>query len=68
MERAEAGALGCDLMLTIGTTLAVYPAAAVVPAAKRNGARVVIVNGDPTELDELADELLAAGSARSCRA
>jgi NAD-dependent deacetylase len=58
MERAEAGALGCDLMLAIGTTLAVYPAAAVVPAAKRNGARVVILNGDPTEMDSLADELL----------
>jgi NAD-dependent deacetylase len=58
MERAEAGALACDLMLAIGTTLAVYPAAAVVPAAKRNGARVVILNGDPTEMDSLADELL----------
>jgi NAD-dependent deacetylase len=58
MERAEAGALGCDLMLAIGTTLAVYPAAAVVPAAKRNGARVVILNADPTEMDFLADELL----------
>jgi NAD-dependent deacetylase len=58
MERAEAGALGCDLMLAIGSTLAVYPAAAVVPAAKRNGARVVILNGDPTEMDFLADELL----------
>jgi NAD-dependent deacetylase len=58
MERAEAGALGCDLMLAIGTTLAVYPAAGVVPAAKQNGARVVILNSDPTEMDFLADELL----------
>jgi NAD-dependent deacetylase len=58
LERAEAGALACDLMLAIGTTLAVYPAAAVVPAAKRNGARVVIVNGGDTEMDALADELL----------
>jgi NAD-dependent deacetylase len=58
MERAEAGALGCDLMLAIGSTLAVYPAAAVVPAAKQNGARVVIVNGDPTEMDGIADVLL----------
>jgi NAD-dependent deacetylase len=58
MERAEDGALACDLMLAIGSTLAVYPAAAVVPAAKRNGARVVILNGDPTEMDELADVLL----------
>lgn len=58
MERAEAGALGCELMLAIGSTLAVYPAAAVVPAAQRNGARVVILNGDPTEMDGLADALL----------
>jgi NAD-dependent deacetylase len=58
MERAEAGALACDLMLAIGSTLAVYPAAGVVPLAKQNGARVVIVNGDATEMDFLADALL----------
>ena len=58
VERAEAGALGCELMLAIGTTLAVYPAASLVPTAKRNGARVVILNGGPTEMDALADELL----------
>jgi NAD-dependent deacetylase len=45
-------------MLAIGTTLAVYPAAGVVPTAKQNGARVVILNSDPTEMDFLADETL----------
>jgi NAD-dependent deacetylase len=55
IERAIDAALGCDLLLAIGTTLAVYPVAGMVPAAKRSGARIAIVNGDPTEMDDLAD-------------
>jgi NAD-dependent deacetylase len=58
LERAERAALAADLMLAVGSTLGVYPAAAVVPIAKRNGARVVIVNGDPTEMDDLADAVI----------
>jgi len=42
----------------LGTTLAVYPIAAVVPAAKRVGAKIVIVNAEPTEMDYLADMVL----------
>jgi NAD-dependent deacetylase len=53
--RAEAAARGCDLLLAVGSTLSVYPAAGMVPIAARAGARVVIVNGEPTELDDLAD-------------
>lgn len=56
--RAEVAAQNCDLILAIGTTLAVYPIAAVVPAAKRIGARVVIINAEPTEMDDLADMVL----------
>ena len=56
--RCEDAAKNCDLLLAIGSTLAVYPIAAVVPLAKRCGARVIIVNGQPTEMDELADALL----------
>ena len=52
------GAFACDLVLAIGTTLGVYPAASVVPVAKRSGARVVIVNGDATEMDNRADAIL----------
>jgi NAD-dependent deacetylase len=48
----------CDLMLAIGSTLSVYPVANCVPTAKRAGATVVIVNGQPTEMDRLADHLL----------
>lgn len=55
LARAEEAALRCDLILTVGTTLGVYPAAGLVPVARNAGASVVIVNGDPTELDALAD-------------
>ena len=48
----------CDLLLAVGSTLAVYPAAYCVPRAKANGARVVIVNAGPTEMDGLADAVL----------
>jgi NAD-dependent deacetylase len=63
LERAEAAAHGCDLMFAIGTTLGVYPIAAVVPIAKQSGARVVILNADPTEMDHLADAVLRGGIA-----
>jgi NAD-dependent deacetylase len=58
LERAQRAAQECDLLLAIGTTLAVYPAAAMVPIAKRGGALVVILNADPTEMDELADAVI----------
>lgn len=55
IERANDAAATCDLMLAVGSTLAVFPVARVVPIAKTAGARVVIVNGSPTEMDDLAD-------------
>ena len=55
---AEAAARSCDLLLAIGSTLAVYPAAGLVPIAARSGAPVVILNGGPTELDDLADVVI----------
>ena len=58
LMRAERAARACDLLLAVGTTLAVYPIAGVVPVAKHAGARVVIVNAEPTEMDELADAVL----------
>jgi len=56
--RAQAAARRCDLMLAVGTKLSVWPIAGVVPVAKEAGARVVIVNAEPTELDQLADAVL----------
>ncbi len=56
--KADAAAQNCDLMIAIGTTLAVYPIAAVVPAAQRVGAKIAIINAEPTEMDHLADLLI----------
>jgi NAD-dependent deacetylase len=58
IERAMAAAGEADLMLAIGTTLQVYPVAGAVPLARQAGARVVIVNAEPTPLDDLADALM----------
>jgi NAD-dependent deacetylase len=58
LHRAQRASAHCDLMLAVGTKLSVYPIAGVVPVAKRAGARVVILNAEPTEMDELADALL----------
>jgi NAD-dependent deacetylase len=58
LRRAELAARRCDLMLAVGTKLSVWPVAGVVPGAKDAGARVVIVNAEPTEMDAMADAVL----------
>jgi NAD-dependent deacetylase len=58
LQRAGDAARRCDLMLAVGTKLSVYPIAGVVPVAKEAGARVVILNAEPTEMDSLADVVL----------
>jgi NAD-dependent deacetylase len=65
LVRAEAAASECDLLLAVGTTLGVFPAAGLVPTAVRHGAVVVIVNGGPTDMDRLAD-VLVFGSLSGC--
>ena len=60
IERAMAVAAEADLLLAIGSTLQVYPVAGVVPVAADAGARIVIVNDQPTPMDPLADALLRA--------
>jgi NAD-dependent deacetylase len=55
IDRAMRAAAQADVLLAVGTTLQVYPAAGAVPAAKAAGARIVIVNAEPTALDDLAD-------------
>jgi NAD-dependent deacetylase len=52
---AERAATECDLLLAVGSTLGVFPAAGMVPIAVKHGAVVIIVNGGPTEMDSLAD-------------
>ncbi len=58
IDRAMRVARECDLMLTVGTTLQVFPAAGLVPAAKGAGARIVIMNAQPTQFDHIADVVL----------
>jgi len=55
MRRAEELTMTCDVFLSIGSSLVVWPAAGFPLMAKRNGARLVIINRDPTEFDDLAD-------------
>ena len=58
LARAGQAARRCDLMLAVGTKLSVWPIAGVVPAARDAGARVAIVNAEPTEMDEMAHAVL----------
>jgi NAD-dependent deacetylase len=58
MERATEATLACDLFLVLGSSLVVYPAAGFPLMAKRNGAGLIILNREPTELDEIADLVL----------
>jgi NAD-dependent deacetylase len=51
---AEAAA-DCDVFLAVGTSLAVHPAAGLVDIAVGNGARIVVVNAEPTPYDDIAD-------------
>lgn len=58
IDRAMRAAEETDLLLAIGTSLSVYPVANAVPLAKAAGARVVILNAEPTPMDDLADAVL----------
>jgi NAD-dependent deacetylase len=58
MRRADEATRACDLMLSIGSSLVVYPAAGFPIMAKRNGARYCILNRDPTDQDGFADLVL----------
>ncbi len=57
-RRAFGSVQECDVLLAVGTTLAVYPVARLVPEAAAVGARIVIVNGGATEQDDAADVLV----------
>jgi len=58
MIRAEEAILACDLCLVAGSSLVVYPAAGFPELAKRNGAGLVILNREPTDMDAFADLVL----------
>jgi len=55
IDRAMQAAARADLFLSVGTSLQVYPIAGAVQIAKHAGARLVIVNAEPTPFDDMAD-------------
>jgi len=60
MRRAQKIMASCDLCLVVGSSLVVYPAAAFPAFAKENGAQLVIINREPTPLDNAADLVIRA--------
>jgi NAD-dependent deacetylase len=58
MARAQDETMSCDLFIVLGSSLVVYPAAGFPRIAKRNGARLVILNREPTDQDDDADLVL----------
>jgi NAD-dependent deacetylase len=58
IDRAMRAAAEADLLLAVGSTLQVYPVAGAVDVARAAGAKVVIVNAQPTAYDEVADAVL----------
>jgi NAD-dependent deacetylase len=63
LEEAERLAGRCDVMVVVGTSGSVYPAAELPQLAKRHGARVIVVNPNPSDLDDCADLLVAETAA-----
>ena len=61
IARAEAMLSGCDLLLAMGSTLTVQPAATIPVVARNNGARLAIVTRGETPLDEIADYRIDGG-------
>ena len=58
MARAQEAAETCDLLIAVGSSLVVEPAASIPRVAKAAGARLVIVNREPTPLDGIADAVV----------
>ena len=65
LASAERAAQGCDVMLVVGTSGAVWPAAGLAGLARRAGAHVAIVNPHPSEIDEEAHTLVRGTAAQA---
>lgn len=64
LAAAQQAVQGCDVMLVVGTAGAVYPAAGLAHRARQAGARVVVLNTAPSELDDIAHAVLRGPSAQ----
>ena len=60
MMRAQKATLECDLFIAIGSSLVVFPAAGFSLTAKQNGAKLVILNREATDMDDFADLVVHA--------
>ncbi|MFG1205397.1 SIR2 family NAD-dependent protein deacylase [Xanthobacter flavus] len=60
MARADALTKVSDLFIVIGSSLVVFPAAGFPLKARQKGARLIILNREPTEFDEVADLVVRA--------
>ncbi len=58
MRAAQIETLACDLMVAVGSSLKVFPAASFPITARQNGAQLIILNRDPTDLDKYANLVL----------
>ena len=65
LERAERLAARCEVMLVVGTSGVVYPAAGLAHLARRAGAKLIVVNPNPSDLDACGDVLLAGTAAHA---
>ena len=65
LDEALDEARSCDLFLVVGSSLVVQPAATLPVAAKEEGARLVIINRDPTPLDPLADLVMRSAASEA---
>jgi len=64
LDMAMLASKNCDMFLVLGSSLVVYPAASMPKIAKRNGATLVIINIDPTPLDDTADLVINEGTSK----
>ena len=55
VDKMFEASLSCDLLLAVGTSLQVFPVAEMLPTAVNNGAKAVIINGESTDMDQLAE-------------
>jgi NAD-dependent deacetylase len=64
-RRAFDEARRCDLLLTVGSSLVVFPAADLVPTARANGAKIILINLSPTPFDDIADVVIRGKAGQS---
>lgn len=60
MQQAMQASSECEVFLAVGSSLSVFPACNTLPRAKSCGAKIIIVNGQPTEMDKYADVSVTA--------